>query len=215
MARVTALKPKKGGGRRLSILLEGRAAFNLEAEVVAREGLKVGQELTEERIAALNRLDRFQRCYDVACHFLGYRPRSEDEVRRRLAKRRFDAEDVEAVLAKLRAQGLVDDLAFARFWRDNRAEFSPRSRFLTSLELKQKGVASGTIDQVVANIDDTESAYRAAKSKAGRLPSGDYELFRRRLGDYLRRRGFGYGVIAPTVARLWQELTADRPGELP
>jgi hypothetical protein len=33
----------------------------------------------------------------------------------------------------------------------------------------------------------------------------DYQSFRRRLGGYLKRRGFGYGVINHTVERLWQE----------
>ena len=207
MARVTALKRNQGRGKRLKISLDGKAAFGLEVAVVAREDLKVGQELSEGRIEALKRLDRFQRCFDAASHLLGYRPRSEAELRERLLRRGFDAEDVAAVLEKLREQGLVDDVAFACFWRDNRAEFSPRSRFLTGLELRQKGVSSDTIDQVVATIDDAESAYRAGRSKAGRLPANDYQLFRRRLGGYLKRRGFGYGVIAPTVARLWQELT--------
>jgi len=35
---------------------------------------------------------------------------------------------------------------------------------------------------------------------------GDYQVFRRRLGDFLKRRGYGYGVVQETVARLWREL---------
>jgi regulatory protein len=51
-----------------------------------------------------------------------------------------------------------------------------------------------------------ESAYQAALSKAQHLPKQEYEVFRRRLGDYLKRRGFGYAVINQTVKRIWQEL---------
>jgi SOS response regulatory protein OraA/RecX len=81
------------------------------------------------------------------------------------------------------------------------------------LELKQKGVAATTVEEVVATIDDEEAAYKAARGRAGKLPADDYQLFRRRLGDHLRRRGFGYGVITATVNRLWQELGSDK--ELP
>lgn len=215
MARVTAFSIGRGGGKRVKVSLDGKTTFSLEAEVAAREGLKVGQELDEGQIEALGRLDRFQRCLDAASHFLSYRPRSEAELRERLLGRRFDADNVTRVLARLKEQGLVDDAAFAQFWKDNRAEFSPRSRSLTSLELRQKGVSNETIERVVATIDDAESAYRAGLGKASRLPLNDYQGFRRRLGGYLRRRGFGYGVIAPTVARLWQELGGGQDSELP
>ena len=215
MARVTAFSIGRGGGKRVKVSLDGKTTFSLEAEVAAREGLKVGQELDEGQIEALGRLDCFQRCLDAASHFLSYRPRSEAEVKGRLLGRGFDADNITRVLARLKEQGLVDDAAFAQFWKDNRAEFSPRSRFLTSLELRQKGVSNETIKRVVATIDDAESAYRAGLSKASRLPLNDYQDFRRRLGGYLRRRGFGYGVIAPTVARLWQELGGGQDSELP
>ena len=115
------------------------------------------------------------------------------------------ADCTEKVLAQLKEQGLVDDTAFARFWKENRESFSPRSRRLTSLELQRKGLDSGIIEQVVGEVDDSDSAYRAALSKARRLSPSDYQGFRRRLGEYLRRRGFGYEVINHTVERIWKE----------
>jgi regulatory protein len=101
---------------------------------------------------------------------------------------------------------LVDDMAFAQFWKDNRESFSPRSQWLTKLELRRKGVANNIIDQVVDTIDEEDSAYRAALSKARSLPLSDYQSLRRRLGDYLKRRGFGCGVINHTIERLRPEL---------
>ena len=126
-------------------------------------------------------------------------------MRERLQRRGFDGDCIEAVIARLKKQGLVDDVAFAEFWKDNRESFSPRSQHLTRLELRQKGVDSNIIDQVVDGTDDSNSAYRAALSKARRLSLSDYQGFRRRLGEYLRRRGFNYEVINHTVERIWQE----------
>jgi len=62
-------------------------------------------------------------------------------------------------------------------------------------------LSSGRIE----TVDDDESAYQAALRKARNLPLSDYQSFRRRLGEYLKRRGFGYGVINHTVERIWQE----------
>ena len=76
---------------------------------------------------------------------------------------------------------------------------------MTRLELRRKGVSEEIIDRVINNINDEDSAYRAGLKKARSLSGSDYPRFRRRLGDHLKRRGFSYGVINHTVARLWQE----------
>ncbi len=205
MKKVTALRTGRRQGKRVNVFLDGKFAFSLEAEVAVKQGLQVGQELSEGDIEALTRADLRHRCLNAALLYLSYRPRSEAELRQRLHRRGFDGDNVEAALTKLREQGLVDDLAFAQFWKDNREAFRPRSRWLTKLELRQKGVADNIIDQVVANVDEEDSAYRAAVSRARSLPRSDYQNFRRRLGQYLKRRGFSYQVITQTVERVWQE----------
>jgi len=203
--KITAIRVGKGRGKRVNVFLDGKFAFSLEAEVVVREGLQVEQELSAGQIEALARSDHFHRCFNAAAHYLSYRPRSESELRERLHRRGFDDDNLEAVIAKLKEQGLVDDVAFAQFWKDNRESFNPRSQWLTKLELRRKGVANDIIDQVVDTVNDDNSAYRAALSKARSLSLFDYQGFRRRLGEYLKRRGFGYEVINHTIEQLWQE----------
>ena len=205
MRKITAIRVGKGRGKRVNVFLNGKFAFSLEAEVVVREGLQVEQELSASQIEALARSDHFHRCFNAAAHYLSYRPRSEFELRGRLHQRGFDDDNLEAVIAKLKEQGLVDDIAFAQFWKDNRESFSPRSRWLTKLELRRKGIANDIIDQVIDTVNDDNNAYRAALSKARSLSLFDYQGFRRRLGEYLKRRGFGYEVINHTIEQLWQE----------
>ena len=206
MSKITAIRTGGRAGKRANMFLDGQFAFSLEAKAVAQEGLEIGQELSANQIEALARSGRFDRCLNAANRYLSYRPRSESELRERLHQRGFDGDSVEAVITKLKEQGLVDDTAFAQFWKESRESFSPRSQWLTKLELRQKGVAANIIDQVVNGANDDDSAYRAALGKAHRLPLSDYQSFRRRLGEYLKRRGFGYEVINHTVRRMWQEL---------
>jgi len=165
----------------------------------------VGQELSAAEVEALAGTDRFHRCLNAALRYLSYRPRSEFELKERLHRRGFDDDSMGAVLTRLKEQELVDDVAFAQFWKDNRESFSPRSKRLTGLELRRKGVDEDTIAQVVDVIDDDDSAYRAALGKARSLPLSDYQDFRQRLAGYLRRRGFSYGVINHAVERVWQK----------
>jgi len=206
MKKVTAIGEGKRRKRRVNIFLDDKFAFSLEAGVALKEGLRVGQELSEGDIEALAGAELSQRCLNAALRYLAYRLRSESELRERLVRRGFDGDSVATAIARLKAQGLVDDLAFAQFWKENRQSFSPRSQWLTRHELKQKGVTDDVIERVVADVDDEDSAYRAAIAKARRLPVNDYQSFRRRLGEYLKRRGFGYGVINNTVKKIWEEV---------
>lgn len=210
MSRITAIRStnqvKNGSGERKKVFVDGRLAFTLTTEVVDRQELHVGQDLTSDQIKELTWKDRFHHCLNAANLFLIYRPRSEFELRERLQQRGYQSDCIESVITRLKEQKLVDDFAFAQFWIENRDTFSPRSRWLKGQELKKKGVSADIINEVLGDADDIDGAYRAASSRARRLLPCDYQTFHRRLGDYLKRRGFGYGVISQTVKCLWQEL---------
>ena len=205
MSKITGLKKIKGREKRIKVFLDGKPALNLLAEVALGAKLTVGQEITESRLKTLSGLDRFQRCQNTAFRFLSYRPRSEAEVRQRLQRHGYDDACTEKVIAGLREQGLLDDTAFARFWIENRGAFRPRSRRMTGLELRRKGLDPDIVEQALHDIDDRESAYRAALSRIRHLFPSDYPVYRRKLGQYLGRRGFSYDVINETIQKTWKE----------
>jgi regulatory protein len=146
-----------------------------------------------------------QDCLDAAYYYLGYRPRSEGEIRQWLHKRGFADEVRDKAIAKLKEQNLSDDFAFAKFWTDNRLSFRPKSKRLIKKELRDKKVAAEIIEQVTQDIDDEEIAYKLGASRMAALAHLDYPDFYRRLSSYLAYRGFGYEVIKRTAALLWQE----------
>jgi regulatory protein len=195
--------------KQVSIFIDGSFSFSISEEVAAISGLEVGQHLSVEQIEGLKKADLSHNCFGAASHYLDYRPRSEAEVRGRLRRRGFDGEVVDKVISGLKERRLIDDVAFACYWRDNRLSFRPRSRRLIKLELRQKGVAAETANEVVADLDDESAAYEAGLKKARVLSGLDYREFRRYLSDHLRRRGFDYGTIDSAVARLWQERQPD------
>lgn len=205
MKTITAIETQKRGRERVSIFLDGRFAFSVGRGVVEEHGLHHGQVLSDSRVEELAAADLFGKCLNAALRLLSYRPRSEAEIRTRLS-RRFDRETIEGVILQLRERQMIDDVAFAAFWREARDSFSPRGRLLLKVELRNKGIDPELIDKVLDGIDDEESAYRAAQKRGRTLAKEDYETFRRKLGAFLRRRGFSYGVVNRTTERLWQEL---------
>lgn len=157
------------------------------------------------RRSASDSCSDYQHCLDAASRYLTCRPRSVVEVRTRLKQRGFDSLTIERVLQELASNGSLDDLSFARFWKENRESFSPRSGALLSRELRTKGIAAPIVLEVLEGMDEEGNAYRAAAKRARRLTGADFGDFRTRLVSFLRRRGFSYDVIEHTVRRLWDE----------
>ena len=205
MRTITAIKAQRRGRDRASIFLDGSFAFSLGRGVVEERGLHLGQVLSDSQVGELMGADLFGRCLNAALRLLSYRPRSEAELRARLS-RRFVRETIEGVILQLRARQMIDDVAFAAFWREERESFSPRSKRLLRVELRHKGIDPEVIDEVLDGINDEESAYRAAQRRGRTLAKEDYETFRRKLGAFLSRQGFSYEVVNRTIERLWQEL---------
>ncbi len=206
MSEITELAAGKSRReKRVNVFLDGEFALSVLSEVALKEQLRIGQELVADRLKELAEADSYQRCLNSAFRYLAYRPRSESEVKQRLQRGGYNGNCIDKALARLKEQGLVDDVAFARFWKDNRESFSPRSRRMTRLELQRKGLKNDIIEQVISEVDDSDSAHRAAVKKAQRLSPTDFQDFRRRLGEHLSRRGFGYDVIKETVEKVWKE----------
>ena len=165
----------------------------------------------ETKEAATGQTESIEACLEAARRLLGRRPYSAAELRQRLTRRGFESESVEAALCRLTEQGLIDDVAFARFWAENRLALRPRSIALIRQELRRKGVSTDAIDTAMPSGSDETSAYQEAQAYARHLPLNEGRLFKQRLGEHLRRRGFDYAVTTVTTRRLWRELTGHSP----
>jgi len=207
MKTITALVVQKRNPNRVNVHLDGEYAFGL-ARIVA-VWLRVGQELDEEKLKLLQVEDSRERAVQQALLFLSYRARSESEIRQNLRKHEISEEVIEETLARLRQDGLANDGQFAQAWVENRSTFRPRSRRLLAMELRQKGLNDEAVSSALEDVDDEPLAYEAAKKRAPRLKALEWADFRKKLSEFLARRGFSYSVIAPVVTRIWNELQKD------
>jgi len=204
MRKITAIQVQKRSPNRVNIYLDGEFAFGL-ARIVAA-WLQVGQTLDEEKIAKLQADDSRERAWQQALLYLSYRARSEDEIRRNLTKHEIPDAVIEETLERLRREGFANDKKFASTWVENRNTFRPRGRRALTLELRQKGIDDSTIQAVLEDVDEEALAYKAGQKKAGKIRTQEWVEFRKKLSEFLARRGFSYSVITPVVRRLWSEL---------
>jgi regulatory protein len=194
----------------VQVYLDGQSSFSLSRKL-ARE-IHPDEALNEERIQELVERDGQEAAYDQAVRLISLRPRTERELRIRYMKKGLSDPIQDAAIERLKADGLVDDAAFAQAWIENRMEFRPRGTWALRSELSSKGVARETIEITLENFDEEQAAQRAAIEGARRYKHLSPKLFRRRLSAYLSRRGFSYQLVAPLVAQHLAGIEAESEG---
>jgi regulatory protein len=206
MKKITAIEPQKNRNR-VNIHLDGEFAFGL-ARITAA-WLKVGDVLTEKKINELKNKDESERALQQALLFLSYRARSEKEIKQNLLKHEYSENIVERTIERLRESKLANDNQFAKTWVENRNTFRPRSKRVLTMELRQKGLDEETVKTAVAAVNENSLAYESAKKRANRFQRLERSEFRKKLSDYLARRGFPYSVVSSVVTQVWNELHAE------
>jgi regulatory protein len=143
-----------------------------------------------------------EEAYKRALKFLGYRARSEAEVRTKLIQAGFSPKIIETILEKLRTLKLLDDEAFARSFAQARIEDRGYGPLRLERELRLKGIAK----TLVGRILDETFGRQGGKDRAqallekrfrGKDLSNAKNL--RRVISFLQRRGYRDSVIAEVL----------------
>jgi len=216
MPVITTVRPDARRPDRYHIELDSGAALLLDEALVAEERLAPGDTLSDADIERLRAAAAERQVFDRAAAFLAVRPRSRAETRRRLLRptpqrEAPPAEVVERTLDRLERLGYLDDTAFAAYWAEQRERFSPRSARAIRQELRQHGVDAATAAASADPATDEERAIAAGRKRLASLASADYKTFYTRMGGFLQRRGFGYGVARAAIRSLWAESHGDTP----
>lgn len=216
MPIISAVRPDERRPERYHIELDNGVDLLLDEALVAEERLGPGDTLCDADVERLRVAAAEREVFDRAARFLAVRPRSRTEVRRRLlrpAPHRAapSAEAVERVLDRLESLGYLNDAAFAAYWAEQRERFSPRSARAIQQELRQHGVDRETAAASADPEGDEARAVAAGRKRLGSLAQADYQTFMTRMGGFLQRRGFGYGVARAAIRRLWDESHGDAP----
>jgi len=200
MAIITGIVPSAERPGHVVILVDGVAFATVPAHSVERLALAAGDEAdAAEPVRPLEGSAR--KTYERALGLLSFRARSAKELEKRLRDKGEPVADVERVIARLSANGLLDDARFA----ESRARVGivgkARSRRRIEQDLAQRGVAREIAGEAVRRVlaeegtDETAVAERAARKKLRSLTRLDPAVRRQKLYAYLARQGHAADVV--------------------
>jgi regulatory protein len=204
--QITNITAQQRNPNRVNIFLDGSFAFSLDRLNAA--WLKKGQQLSEAEIDRLLSKDEFTVALTKALRFLGYRPRSRQEMERYLQGKGYENSLIRTVLERLEADKLLNDSEFASQWIENRQVFRPRSQRMMKMELRRKGLSDGVIEDAFlkAGLQELELALAAGRKLMGHYQKLKPLEFRRKLAAALQRRGFSYDTVKECLNQLQPEL---------
>jgi regulatory protein len=200
MPEITGVRERRGKAR---ISVDGEFWAEIDPGVAIESGLREGAILSSEELHEVRVTGERPVAMGRALNLLGYRARSEAEIRDRLTRYGYVGETIEGVVLRLQELGYLDDAEFARMKaREKARRYGPRR---VSVELKKSGVGEALAREVVEEEFAGRSEVGEARSAAARRYNGrgsDAEA--RRVYGFLVRRGYSAEVCAQ-VAREYRE----------
>jgi regulatory protein len=140
--------------------------------------------------------------YNQTLRFLSYRVRSEKEVRDNLKKKKAPQDVIEKIIAKLKKYKFINDEEFAKLWIEGRLRSKPRSLRLIKIELKQKGIDSDLMNNLIesdSGENDFKSAKKLAEKRIGRLKGLPRQEVYQKLGRYLASKGYDWDTVKKAI----------------
>jgi regulatory protein len=144
--------------------------------------------------------------YELALKALGYKERTESELRSWLAGRDVEDGEIEEVVALLAEAGAVDDASFALRYADDKRLLAGWGPDRIARALEGRGVAREHIEAALGGDDESAQLERAIELLLGRGMGAGSERERERALALLVRRGYplelAYDAVRDAERRL-------------
>lgn len=208
---VTKIETQKINPRRKSVFIDGEFALGLDEEVLYKFGLKKGAGLTEQQIEKITKEERKKEAKEIALKILSFRRRTEKQIKEKLQKKGFEEKTIQATIDKLKEFDLINDFEFATAWVKDRLAYKPRGKKLLKQELWKKGIKKEIIEQVTEELcqDEDKKAVELVEKIEKRYKNLEPKAAKRRMFNFLIRRGFSYETTQKALSRINRSFTAE------
>ncbi len=207
MRKITAIKLQKRNNKCFNIYIDGEFAFGVSEDVLIRQKLKVGMVLSTTFIDEVILAEKQSKANNYALRLLGYRARSEHEIRSRLRLKGYEDPIIDNVVRFLKKYGYIDDYVFTIALVNDEINLKQSGKGLIKQKLFQKGVKREIIQKVLDETIDDDKSYQAcmnlAKKKLNTTYRDDTETVKtRKITAFLQRKGYSYDMIRKVVEEI-------------
>ena len=197
MPTITDMQIQKNNKTRANVYIDGEFSFALEMFTVMKLGLKIGQEVSVEKLSEAMLDSEKSVAFERAIDYLGRGMRTVKQLRDYLVKKGYPTEVVEHVISRLKEYRYLDDDTYAKLYVEHNSATKGERRL--KQELVQKGIDLSLAEQYSAQDCDSslENAERLAERYMKNKPQDLKTL--QKLQRYLVSRGYSYDTVNTVV----------------
>ncbi len=150
----------------------------------------------------LSKAITYQEAFSRATRFCSLSEKCEQDVRKKLVMWQLSVENIEKIIASLKAEKYLDEMRFAGFFARDKHRFSKWGKTKIIFALKNKGISSGAIDEAIKSIDFedySEQLKSLLSSKFKNIKYKDTYDAKTKLYRFGVSRGFESELILRTI----------------
>lgn len=200
MPVITSIKQQKKKDR-VNVYLDDKFGFGIDLDNFVLLNLRIGQDLSDERIEEVIRKAEFQKTWEKLLKFAMTRPRSVREVSMWFKKKEVHESIHIELIKKLKHLDLLDDEKFAIWWVEQRQNFRPKPKRVLIQELRLKGISSEIINKSLGEeiIDELKMAKKIIEKKSYKWEGLDPRTKKQKISQYLAGKGFGWEIVEKII----------------
>lgn len=204
---VTKVEKQKNNEKRYSVYIDGEFVFGMSGEDILYFKLTEGKELDEERYRYIMEYVLYVKAREQAYNYLGYKSRTEKELRQKLTNSGYPEDITEKVVELMKKYNYLNDENYAKSHIKDRIKFKPSGKRLLKYELSQKGISEEVIQKAVeeTDIDELEMAVSILEKKSKGKDLSDRKQ-KEKLYMYLIRKGFDYETVNKAFRMIMENM---------
>ncbi len=209
---ISAITPQKNRRQRYSVFVDDEFLVGVSESVLVEQNLHKGQKLTLEQFRNIQYAENYHFIRQYFLKLLGQRDHTRKELHQKARKKGIDdPSTLEIVLDELEDKDWIDHNSFAESFIRDKFRFNQWGPYKIGRALQQKGIersmAHRLTDEYFEEVDLFKTFSNLVEKKRYKF-NRETDTFRKRkkVFDYLRRKGYHTQQINTYIDRLMQEL---------
>ncbi|WP_433748195.1 recombination regulator RecX [Falsibacillus pallidus] len=216
MAIITKISKQVKNDERYNIFLDGKYAFSVDEDVLAKKRLQKGQELSDLDISEIQFHDDIRKGYNMALNYLTARMRTEKEIRTYLKDKEVEESIIPEIIFKLNQYKFINDEEFAIAFVRTQAATSNKGPVTIKRELAEKGVHQNFIERALEEFpfdQQLENAMKLAEKVVRQNQNLSESNVKQKIQQTLMRKGYSSNVIQEALIEVEFEKDTDEEWE--
>jgi regulatory protein len=203
---ITKIIRQKKNNNRYSLMSGEEFIIGIADETMIEFNIHPGMQLSEKTLDKLKKKENIVALKEQAWRFLARREHSTKELSDKLLHKNFSPADVKFIIEDLINKDYLNNTRFARQLINEEITLKRNGPRLIKANLLKKGIDMSVTDELLAEIypenRQSENCHWLAGKKLNSLVQLEPEKQKKRLADFLNRKGFTWEIISRVIGEL-------------